>query len=155
MTDEKKGVTLQEMNEQELALNIQILQEQSRILASNVERLSIYLQELATSGATLEGMQTLKKGDEILVPIGASSFIRARIDDTEKVIVGVGSNVSVDKTLGDAAASIQERISLVESKIKESQDAYIKVAQRLDVFAAEAQRRVQSGSDNTALYDTK
>lgn len=148
MTDEKKGVDLKEMNEQELALNIQILQEQGRILASNVERLSVYLQELATSEATLEGMQTLKKGDEILVPIGASSFIRARIDDTEKVIVGVGSNVSVDKTLGDATASIQERMSLVESKIRESQDAYMKVAQRLDVFAAEAQRRVQSGSDN-------
>ncbi|MGC1120113.1 MAG: prefoldin subunit alpha [Candidatus Methanofastidiosia archaeon] len=146
MTDEKKGVTLQEMNEQELALNIQVLQEQGRILASNVERLSIYLQELATSKATLEGMQSLNKGDEILVPIGASSFIRARIDDTEKVIVGVGSNVSMDKTLGDATASMQERMSLVESKIKESQDAYIKVAQRLDVFAAEAQRRVQSSS---------
>ncbi|MBU6997311.1 MAG: prefoldin subunit alpha [Theionarchaea archaeon] len=144
MTDEKKGVTLQEMNEQELALNIQVLQEQGRILASNVERLSIYLQELATSRATLEGMQSLKKGDEILVPIGASSFIRARIDDTEKVIVGVGSNVSVDKTLDDAATSMQERIDLVESRIRESQDAYVKVAQKLDVLTAEAQKRVQS-----------
>ncbi|MBU7013416.1 MAG: prefoldin subunit alpha [Theionarchaea archaeon] len=144
MTDEKRGVTLQEINEQELALNIQVLQEQGRILASNVERLSMYLQELAASRATLEGMQSLKKGDEILVPIGASSFIRARIDDIEKVIVGVGSNVSMDKTLGDAAASMQERMNLVESKIKESQDAYIKVAQKLDVFTAEAQRRVQS-----------
>jgi prefoldin alpha subunit len=126
-------------DEQELALNIQILQEQARIIASNVEKLTIYLQELNMSKTTLEGLQTLNKGDEILVPIGASNFIRARIEDTTGLIVGVGANVSMDKTVEEAVTAIQEKISFIESKIRENQETYIKVAQKLDELNAKAQ----------------
>lgn len=126
-------------DEQELALNIQILQEQARIIASNVEKLTIYLQELNMSKTTLEGLQTLNKGDEILVPIGASNFIRARIEDTTGLIVGVGANVSMDKTVEEAVTAIQEKISFIESKIRENQETYIKVAQKLDELNTKAQ----------------
>lgn len=134
---------MNDQSEQELAINIQILQEQARIIASNVERLTIYLQELNTSKTTLEGLQTLKKGDEILVPIGASSFIRARIEDTEGVIVGVGANVSMDRTVEEATTNVQERITFVESKIRENQETYVKIAQKLDELSAEAQKLME------------
>jgi prefoldin alpha subunit len=128
------------MSEQELALGIQVLQEQARILASNVETLTIYLHELATSKKTLEGLQTRKKGDEILVPIGASSFVKARIEDTQKVIAGVGANVSVAKTVEQAIDSLEKRITLMESRIKENQETYIQVTQKLEELGAEAQK---------------
>ena len=127
-------------NEQELALNIQILQEQARIIASNVEKLTIYLQELNMSKTTVEGLKTLKKGDEILVPVGASTFIRARIEDTAGLIMGVGANVSVDRSVDEATTSLEEKITIIESKIRENQEAYIKVAQKLDELNAEAQK---------------
>ena len=127
-------------NEQELALNIQILQEQARIIASNVEKLTMYLQELNMSKTTVDGLKTLKKGDEILVPVGASTFIRARIEDTAGLIMGVGANVSVDRSVDEAATSLEEKITIIESKIKENQEAYIKVAQKLDELNAEAQK---------------
>ena len=125
--------------EQELALNIQILQEQARIIASNVEKLTMYLQELNMSKTTLEGLKTLNKGDEILVPIGASNFVRARIEDTKGLIVGVGANVSMDKTVDEATTAIQEKITFIESKIRENQETYIRVAQKLDELNTKAQ----------------
>ncbi len=134
---------MSEESEQELAINIQILQEQARIIASNVERLTIYLQELNMSKDTLEGLQTLTKGDEILVPIGASSFIRARIEDTETVIVGVGASVSMDRSVDKATTNVQERITFVESKIRENQETYIKIAQKLDELNVEAQKLME------------
>jgi prefoldin alpha subunit len=138
----------EKMSEQELALNIQILQEQAKILAANVERLNEYLQDLAVSKATLEGMQTLEKGDEILIPIGASTFVRARIEDTEKVIAGVGANVSMDTPVEQGLATVQERIEMTQARIKENQEAYLQVVQNLEEFGAEAQERLQEKGKN-------
>jgi len=136
-----------EMSERELVLNIQILQEQSKVLASNVEMLTMYLQELATSKATLEGTKTLKKGDEILVPIGASSFVRARIEDTETVITGIGAALSIDKAIDQAIEDTQERITLTEQKIRDNQEAYMQVSAKLEELGAEAQTRLQKGEN--------
>lgn len=138
-------MTEKQMSERELAINIQLLQEQAKILASNVEMLTMYLQELATSKVTLEGIKDLKKGDEILVPIGASSFIRARIDDTETIITGVGANVSVDRTTEEAVKNLEERIAATEEKIKENQENYMKVAAKLEEFNAQARRLIEKG----------
>ncbi len=143
MNEEEKT----EMSERELVINIQILQEQAKVLASNVEMLTMYLQELATAKSTLEGIKNLKKGDKILVPIGASSFIHSRIEDTQHVIVGIGASLSTDRTTDQATADIQERINLTEQKITETQDAYLKVAAKLEELGAEAQTRLQKGEN--------
>ncbi len=141
-------MTEEEMSEQELVVNIQFLQDQAKMLASNIEMLSIYLQELATSKVTLEGIQTLKKGDEILVPIGASSFIRARIDDTEKVIVGIGANVSMNKTMEQALEGLEKRITFTQSRIKENDEKYRVVATKLEELSAKAQEILEKKGEN-------
>lgn len=136
------------LSEQELAASIQLLQEQGKILASNVEVLTIYLQELTTSKVTLEGIMQLKKGDEILVPIGGSSFIKARIDDTEKVIVGIGANVSVDRTAEETSRNVEERINLIQSRIKENEEKYVSVAGKLEELSAEARELLDKKGEN-------
>jgi prefoldin alpha subunit len=141
-------MTNNKMSERELAMNIQLLQEQAKILASNMEMLSMYLQELATSKFTLEGIKNLTTGDEILVPIGASSFVRARIDDTEKVIAGIGANISVDRTIDDASKNLEERITLIEEKIKENQETYMNVAERLEELTAQARTLMGEKGEN-------
>jgi prefoldin alpha subunit len=137
-----------EMSEQELLTNIQILQEQAKVFASNIEMLSMYLEELHRSKTTLEGLDQIKKGDEILVPIGASSFIRARIDDTENVISGIGADVSVDRTVEEAIKNLEERISLTESKVSQNRENYTKVATTLEQLSARARKALQEKGQN-------
>lgn len=133
----------EEMSERELAINVQILQEQAKILAQNVEMLAMYLQELMTAKATLEGIKEMEKGDEILVPIGASSFIHACIENTQNVIVGIGAAYSTDKTVDQAVENIQQQIALTESRIRENQETYAQVAAKLEELSAEAQTRLE------------
>ncbi|MBU7044080.1 MAG: prefoldin subunit alpha [Theionarchaea archaeon] len=132
-----------QMTEQELLTNIQILQEQAKVFASNIEMLNMYLEELHRSKVTLEGLEHVKKGDEILVPIGATSFIHARIEDTENVISGIGANVSVDRTVQEAIKNLEERISLTESKINQNQENYTKVASTLEQLSARVRAAYQ------------
>ncbi len=133
----------EEMSERELAVNIQILQEQAKILAQNVEMLALHLQEVMAAEATLEGIKEMEKGDEILVPIGASSFIHACIEDTRNVIVGIGAAYSTDRTVDQAVESLQQRIALTESRIRENQETYTQVAAKLEELSAEVQTRLE------------
>lgn len=132
-----------EMSQQDLLANIQILQEQAQILATNLERLSNYLQDLSISKATLEGIQDLKEGDEILVPIGGSTFVKARIEDVNNVIVGAGADVSMNKKIEDGISTMGERIDMTQSRIQDTQETYQKVAQKLQEYKARAQKMVQ------------
>ncbi|MGD2249312.1 MAG: prefoldin subunit alpha [Candidatus Methanofastidiosia archaeon] len=132
-----------EMSQQELVVTIQILQEQAQLLASNLEQLSNYLQDLSISKATLEGVKALKKGDEILVPIGGSTFVKARIEDVENVIVGAGADVSMGKKIAEGISTMTERITMTQSRIQDTQETYQKVAQKLQEYRAYAQRVIK------------
>ncbi len=65
----------------------------------NVEMIDANLAELRMVKESLEQVRNLKQENEILVPLGAESFARAKIIDTEKVIVGIGAEVAVKKTV--------------------------------------------------------
>ena len=64
-------------------------------------------------------MESAEDGQDILVPIGAGSFIHAKLDDKDKVILGVGADVSIEKDVAFAKTSLEaRRTQLVEGSGK-------------------------------------
>lgn len=59
---------------------------------------------------TLEQLGKVNKGDEILLPIGGSTFIYASAKDPSKVLFDIGSGFVAEKTFQDAIKKIDERI---------------------------------------------
>jgi prefoldin alpha subunit len=57
----------------------------------------------------VEAMDTAEDGQEMLVPIGQDSFIHAKLASKEKVIVGVGAGVSIEKSATEAKESLSKR----------------------------------------------
>ena len=55
--------------------------------------------DLSYANATLDGIEKEKENVEMLVPIGGSSYVKVKLADSNKVIVGMGSGVSVEKPL--------------------------------------------------------
>jgi len=49
-------------------------------------------------------------GTDILVPVGAGSYLRAKAVDVEKLIVGIGADVAVEKTVKEATDAYQIRV---------------------------------------------
>jgi len=44
------------------------------------------------------------------VPVGAGSYLRAKTVDVEKLIVGIGADVAVEKTVKEATDAYQIRV---------------------------------------------
>jgi len=71
----------------------------------------------------VEAMETAEDGQEMLVPIGQDSFVHAKLTSRDKVIVGVGSGVSIEKSAADAKESLDKRraqLSEASSKLNQT-----------------------------------
>ena len=72
------------------------------------------LAELKVSNLTLEGLEKEKKGAQLFVPVGGGSYVKAKLETARKVVVGIGADVAVEKSLKDAKKELNTRIAELE-----------------------------------------
>ncbi len=87
---------------------------QAESLRQQIATIDATILDLATVLETLDYIREKGKDKIVLVPIGAGNFIRAKIEDTEHVIMGVGGRMSVEATIDEAKEMINERIKALE-----------------------------------------
>jgi prefoldin alpha subunit len=68
----------------------------------------------------------------LLVPVGGSSYIRARLETLDKVIVGIGSGVSVEKTLSEAKETIKKRLEELSTARNSFQNQFTQVVLKIE-----------------------
>jgi len=72
------------------------------------------LTELRVSSMTLEGLEKEKKDAQLFVPIGGGSYVKARLETAKKVVVGIGADVAVERTVKEAKEELEVRIAELE-----------------------------------------
>jgi prefoldin alpha subunit len=123
--------------------SVNTLQQRLQIVVSSVSELRIAKQ-------SLDDLKTVKPGSNLLVPVGGAAFINANLGDVEKVVVGIGADVSLEMAYDDAVKDISERLEEMEKaqgsieqqlgQIMAQLEAHQSVAERL---SAEIQGAVQ------------
>jgi len=88
--------------------------------------------DLTYANATIDGIEKEKENIEMLVPIGGSSYVKVKLADSNKVIVGMGSGVSIEKPLPDAKAILKERLDDLEKTMNSAQQQFAQVAERIN-----------------------
>lgn len=83
-------------------------------------------------------------GQEILVPIGSGSFIHGKLASKEKVILNVGSGVSIEKTATDAKEILSIRKAEVLDGSKKLNDVLAKIDQEMQRIQAVMQQFEES-----------
>jgi prefoldin alpha subunit len=69
------------------------------------------LNEFSLASATLEGVKTQKTDEDALIPVGGGSYVRVKLSDISKIVMGVGAGVAVEKPIEDSVGEIKERIA--------------------------------------------
>ncbi len=82
------------------------------------EMLRLSLEEHMRAKETMTRFQKGGKGAEILVPVGANSFLFARIEDPDKAIVGIGSDITVEESMEVAVKRLETRIEDIEKALQ-------------------------------------
>ncbi len=94
---------------QKILIELENYKRQLEILEKEDHLMDSTLLELNSTQRALEAVKKNKPGKEILVPLGSGSYIKGELKDTEKVLIGVGAGVSIEKTVEEAGKTLQER----------------------------------------------
>ncbi len=95
-------------------MDIRFLESSARVLQSRLDIVTAALSETLTALSTLEGTKGKPGETETLVPIGSGSFVKARLADAEKVIIGVGAGVCIEKPIEDSMKDLRLRSGELE-----------------------------------------
>ncbi len=108
------------------------LEQTAETLQSRVGMLNAAITDLTYASMTLDGMETEKENSELLVPIGGSSYVRVKLADADKVVVGLGSGVSVEKPLPEAKAMLKERLEELAKSLQAAQQQFTQITERIN-----------------------
>lgn len=115
-----------------LIVELRLLEGTANTLQSRLNFVNAILTELNYAKMTLEGLEKEKKNVPLFVPIGGGSYIRAKLESAEKVIVGMGAGVSVEKSIKEAKETVGNRIAQLEKTRRTLQQQLTQVAQKIE-----------------------
>jgi prefoldin alpha subunit len=124
----------------QLAAEIRILEGSIGVLQSRLDIVRAAINEVTLAHNTLEGVKKLQNGESTLVPVGAGSYIRMQLEDSKKLVMGIGAGVAVEK---DVESSVTE----LKARLEELDKARTSLQQQLDQTAGRYQQ------DREALED--
>ncbi len=107
-----------EQEVQQKYAEFQALQQQLQQINQQIEEISAAMEEIDLAKESVEYIKDLEEGDEMLIPLGASSFAIGTLKDTENVVVGLGSGVLSKKSIENTDKVMNER----KNKFREIQE---------------------------------
>jgi len=107
-------VSSEEETFRRLVVELRILEGTAEALQSRVNLVNAALTELRIASMTLEGLEKEKKNTPLFVPIGGGSYVKAKLESPDEVIVGTGANVAVERTIKEAKENLGNRIDELE-----------------------------------------
>jgi prefoldin alpha subunit len=115
-----------------LSVEMRYLEQTADALQQRISMVNAALTDLTYANMTLDGIETQKENAEMLVPIGGGSYVKAKIADTNRVIIGMGAGVSIEKTLAEAKVTLKERLDELEKTMTVAQQQFTQVAERIN-----------------------
>jgi prefoldin alpha subunit len=114
-----------------LSVELRILEQTVETLQSRINMVNAAITDLTYANMTLEGLEKQEKDAELLVPIGGSSYIKAKLETPDKVTVGIGAGVSIEKTLQEAKEIIKKRLEDLDKTRTSLQQQFAQVVEKI------------------------
>lgn len=114
-----------------LSVELRYLEQTAEALQQRVGMVNTVIADLTYANMALDGVEKEKEGTELLVPIGGSSYVKAKLATTDKIIVGMGAGVSVEKTVPEAKELIKKRLEDLEKSRLALQQQFTQVANKI------------------------
>ena len=114
-----------------MVLESRFLEETVKEIQSRVNMTNAAITELRVSSMTLDGLEKEKKGSQLFVPIGGGSYVKAKLVTAKKVVVGVGADVAVERTLKEAKEELEARIVELEKTRETLGQQFNQVVERI------------------------
>ena len=134
-------------SEEEVRRLLMVYQQRQAEAEAIVRQLGLF--QLSMEGCekalkAVEAMGAAEDGQDMLVPIGQDSFVHAKLSTKDKVIVGVGAGVSIEKSAADAKEDLSKRkaqLSEASGKLSQTLSRIEEEMGKIQSIAAQYERQ--------------
>ncbi|MEM2999732.1 MAG: prefoldin subunit alpha [Candidatus Bathyarchaeia archaeon] len=146
-------ISAEEEELRRLSLEMRLLEQTAETLQQRISMLTAAITDLSYAQMTLESVEKEKENTDLLVPIGGGSYLKAKLAAPDKVVVGIGAGISVEKTLQEAKAMVKERLEELEKTLNSVQQQFAQVAERINADRNRAEGLVAKLREGKASSD--
>ena len=115
-----------------LSVELRYFEQAAETLQQRLSMMNAAITDLSYANLTLEGVEKEEENAELLVPIGGSSYVKVKLASIDKVIVGMGAGVSIEKTVPEAKTIIKERMEEIDKTRVSGQQQLSQIAERIN-----------------------
>ncbi len=120
-----------EENWKEKLMEFQMLQQQAEQIAEHIQMLQQKQAELDISINAVKELGSTEAGTEVLAPIANGIFFKADLKDNQKLIVNVGSDTTVEKTVDEVVGLLEKQQEKMKEKVAEAEQVMEQVHGKL------------------------
>jgi prefoldin alpha subunit len=136
---------------QEKYQQFQMLQQQMEQINEHLQLLNQQNAELDISCNALTELGKTELNKEILTPISDGIFLKAELKNNKTVVVNVGSDTTVEKTIPETVVLLQNQKRQISEKILEAEN----ILQEFNTQAMSIYQEVESSQPQENVRETK
>ena len=134
--------------EEEITRNLTLIEYYKQQLESidmQLQYLQSTLADYQRAKITVDQLNSVDDNSEILIPVGAGTFVNGSLKSTSNVLIGVGAGIVIEKTVNDAVIKLEERIK----RIQENLEKMVALGQKIQSDAEELSHKTQQMMEET------
>ena len=125
---------------QQIYTDQQLTETNLNLLQQQIEINQVYLSNYESGLRVLEEIENRKDGEEMLMNVGGSIFVLAKLVNPDKVTLGIGSGIRIEQTVEDAKAAVAEAVTMMKQRHDALAQDYQKLLARASVLNSQFQQ---------------
>ena len=110
------------------------------LMQQRIEAIQVYLTNYRSGLMVLEEIEKKKEGEEMLINVGGSIFVEAKLVNPSKVTRGLGSGIRIEQTVESAKQVVTEAVESLEQQYEKLAQEYQSLVQRGSVLNSQFQQ---------------
>lgn len=130
-----------EVSEQDvrnLAMQHQEMQKRAETTQQQMAAVQMAADDCVRAIGAISELKDVEDGVEMMLPIGANSYIHAKLNKVDKVVVNVGAGISVEKSMDDGKETLVKRSEQLGKILEQMNVSLGQIVQNLQALEAKA-----------------
>lgn len=143
MVDESQEDIQQIVGElREAQQNIEVLQSQKEVIQNSIN-------EIESTKETLEGIEDVEPGTELLVPIGSGSYLPVEVQNPDRILSELGADLVAERPPEEVSKLIDKQKNDLEDSLETTEDKIEELTDKIEELRPKAQEMIaKSRSEN-------
>ena len=125
---------------QQKMMEYQMLEEKFKQMNQQRELFESKMIELEQTNQAIEDIEKSKKEDDILIPLGSGLFLPGKISKKEKMVIGIGADIVIEKDSDEVKKVLEERRKILENGMENIQNNMLQIAREMQRLQVETQK---------------